>query len=174
MISIVRNYVEYIARLLAQLAGLALIAAGITILAEVFMRQIGLPLIGTDEIAKVLFAYSVFFSFPYIVMLGREIRVDFIYDRLGLLSRRIADALSKLLTVAFFALFAWLSWKSLSGAWFRDIFMAGRLGIPMWITWFAVVIGTFSAGLAASLLLFAALRGERPDHRDLITEATVE
>lgn len=154
--------VKQISRVMAMIAGLALVMIALTIMAEITMRTFFVPLVGGIEIVRVTFVISVFFAFAHVITQDREIRVDVFRWMFPTSALRIIDAAASLVTLGFFAFLLWFSAGRLWSDWMRGVYLEGRLLIPMWIPWSTITIGALMAVVASacSLLKHVLSSGE--------------
>lgn len=149
MLNAINKTIRSTTRLMAVVAGIAMIAIACITMLEVGMRAVGHPLVGGIEMVSISFVISVFFAFAYVTVTEREIRVDVFRHLMPGMALRIVDSASSLITLVFFAFFVWFSVGRLVEAWERGIFLEGRLLLPMWIPWGTIVVGSFMAALAS-------------------------
>lgn len=145
--------------LMAAIAGLALLVIAMTIIAEIALRALHAPLVGGIEIIRVTFVISVFFAFTHVITQDREIRVDVLRWIFPPGALRIMDALASFVTLAFFGFLLWFSAGRLWDDWVRDVYLEGRLSIPMWIPWSTITLGAFMAVVASACSLLKYLFG---------------
>lgn len=149
--------VKMVSRIMAVIAGLALVVIALTIMAEITLRTFFVPLVGGIEIIRVTFVISVFFAFAYVIVQDREIRVDVFRWMFPPRMLRIVDAAASLVTLAFFGFLLWFSAGRLWSDWTAGVYLEGRLLIPMWIPWSTITLGAMMAVIAAACSLLKHL-----------------
>lgn len=149
--------VRLISRIMAIIAGLALVLIALTIMAEIAMRTFFVPLVGGIEIIRVTFVVSVFFAFAHVITQDREIRVDVFRWMFPAKALRVVDAAASAVTLAFFGLLLWFSAGRLWSDWMGGVYLEGRLLIPMWIPWSTITIGSLMAAIASACSLLKHL-----------------
>ena len=151
--------VRWISFLLAAMAGAALVLIALTIMLEVTMRALRIPLIGASEVVRITFVASVYLAFSYVIVQRREIRVDVLRTFHTVPLQRLLDAAAGLITLCFFAFIAWFGIVRLENNLARGVYLEGRLLIPMWIPWLTIVIGASMSVVAALLVIARSLAG---------------
>jgi TRAP-type C4-dicarboxylate transport system permease small subunit len=151
--------IRWISFVLAALAGTALVMIAVTIMFEVTMRALRIPLIGANEVVRVAFVASVYLAFSHVIVERREIRVDVLRAFHTRLLQRVLDAAAGAVTLAFFLFIAWFGFVRLEDNYTRGVFLEGRLLIPMWIPWLTIVLGSAMSILAAALIIVRSLVG---------------
>lgn len=151
--------VTRISRLMAAIAGLALLIIAVTIIAEIVFRALHAPLVGGIEVVRVTFVISVFFAFAHVIVEDREIRVDVLRWVFPSGALRILDVAASLVTLAFFGFLLWFSVGRLWHDWVGGVYLEGRLLIPMWIPWGAITLGALMAVIASACSILKRLFG---------------
>lgn len=151
--------VRWISFILAALAGTALVMIAVTIMLEVTMRALRIPLIGASEVVRITFVASVYLAFSYVIIERREIRVDVLRAFHTVPLQRLLDAAAGLVTLCFFAFIAWFGIIRLQDNLARGVYLEGRLLIPMWIPWLTIVIGASLSVVAAVINMARSLIG---------------
>lgn len=162
MAAMLDRMVTRISRLMAAIAGLALLVIAVTIIAEIVFRAMHAPLVGGIEVVRVTFVISVFFAFAYVIVEDREIRVDVLRWAFPPGALRVLDAAASLVTLAFFGFLLWFSVGRLWHDWIGGVYLEGRLLIPMWIPWSAITLGALMAVIASVCSILKHLFGQPP------------
>ena len=69
------------------------------------------PIAGTFEVTKILFALSVFFSFPVAQFRGENLGITLLYDKFPIRVKGILDFISALISMAMFSVAFWQTLK---------------------------------------------------------------
>lgn len=97
-----------VSRLLDRLAGLAVVASMLLVVANVIMRALfNRPILGTLEYVSMLFALAVGFSLAQCAAGNGHITIDLLVERLHPKGRVFIDVLISLLTIAFLGACTW-------------------------------------------------------------------
>jgi TRAP-type C4-dicarboxylate transport system permease small subunit len=155
----ITRIISGISFVLAALAGTALVVIALTIMLEVSMRALRIPLVGANEVVRVTFVASVYLAFSYVIVQRREIRVDVLRAFHSRTIQRLLDAAAGVITLGFFLLVAWFGFFRLQDNYARGVFLEGRLLIPMWIPWLTIVLGSAMSIVAALLIIVRSLAG---------------
>lgn len=94
-------------RLLAGIAGAALLAMVLVTSVDVILRAFRHPIPGAYDLVKVGAALAIACGLPYTTAVKGHVAVEFFYHRLGRRGRVVADTLIRLLIMAMFSLFTW-------------------------------------------------------------------
>lgn len=114
-------------------------------LAQVVNRYaLGWPMYWTEEVALLLFVWSVMIGLPVALWHGQEIAVDI----LGLAPGKAATLLrssAHLVSVIFLVLLAWSGWQLIDRA---GSALSPALGVPRWASYAAIPVGSLLGVLA--------------------------
>lgn len=149
MVQMTDRIISQLSWWLAALAGLALLAIAGILMLDVTLRAVASPLRGALEIVRVLFVIACFLAFAYTALIGREIRIEGIRALLPWRLAAACDLMAALLSLAFFGFLIWFASIRWWQAWTRDIFLEGRLYIPMTIPWGVIAVGSALAVIVA-------------------------
>lgn len=95
------------------------VLGGIAMAALIFVSTmlrylIGSPISYSDELAGLLFFSMAFLSLPHVLNKGRHIRIDLLTNALPAPLRRLSEAFSGLVLIAFASIFFYESWDFMS------------------------------------------------------------
>lgn len=125
-------------------------------LAQVVNRYaLGWPMYWTEEVALLLFVWSVMMGLPVALWHGQEIVVDI----LGLPPGRAATLMSSgahIVSVVFLLLLAWSGWQLIDRA---GAALSPALGLPRWISYAAIPVGSLFGVLALVTRRFTLASG---------------
>jgi TRAP-type C4-dicarboxylate transport system permease small subunit len=91
-------------------AGVALTSMMILTVADVVLRSLRRPIVGTYELVGLLGAVVVGFSIPQTSRLRGHVYMDFLTGKLTRVPARILKAITRLLGIAIFSIIAWNLW----------------------------------------------------------------
>ena len=148
----------------AALLGAAFIVIiGLLICAQVLGRQLGVPIIGADEITAWSVVAAGFLPLAYTFRNGRHIRVTLIIERTG---RYRLPAEFLVLSVGMYFT-GYLAYSSIDMVWdsirFKDQ-TQGLINLPLWIPQASIPIGSAILTIAILDDLFNLLRGALPSY----------
>ncbi len=133
-------------------AGVVLMFLVIVLVADVFGRFAGYPVLGSYEIVQYGFALVVCLSIGYAGVEEAHIAIDLVFGALPKGLQRIFVALSDVLSIFIFAVIVWRlaadGWES-----YRIAERSSTLGIPIFVFGFALAAG-FALLLLVILLRF--------------------
>jgi TRAP-type C4-dicarboxylate transport system permease small subunit len=158
-------------------AGLSLLACVALILVEIVVRQLGMPLGGTDEISGYVMAMTTSWGVAYALTERAHVRIDMLRAKCVPAGRALLDCVAILALAATAIVVAWRGWSVLSKTLLTGAKANTALETPLWIPqllwwsgwlWFAISAVLIAA--ASLMLLFqrrydavnkiAGMRGE--------------
>jgi TRAP-type C4-dicarboxylate transport system permease small subunit len=146
-------------RLLAALAGVAMVAAFVSVGLGVIARLAGWDIAGLDAYAGYSISAALFLALPQTLRRGEHIRVTLLLDRAGPKLRNalewwaLAAGLALALYLAFFAVRLVLSSHEM-----HDV-SQGADATPLWIPQLAMALGCIGFALSMADALLSRLRG---------------
>ncbi|WP_157966408.1 TRAP transporter small permease [Oceanibium sediminis] len=154
-----RKLLHMIIGFFGAVSGLLLLAMVAVMFLSILLRQFGMLLPGTEDIATFSMVGLAFLGIPYVYISGMHIRVETIYTRLSEPLQRRVNVFCVCIGIAvcavllyFTALLAYDSWR------FGDTSF-GLLPIPLWIPQLPIPLGITLLLLAFLDDLFALLGG---------------
>lgn len=149
-------------RMLAILAGVAIVVISLVIFVNVILRQFGSAIFGVEEIVQMLMVPVIFFAIGYCGQIDGHIRVDILQKVLPGIVWKIIDPLTRLTVAVCFAILCWRAAISAGEA--AEFAEATNLrGIPNAPVW---AILSFGAALAAIVELCRMFKLYRQGHFD--------
>lgn len=156
-------------KILAMIGNQAGILAGVAVL---FLAVLGAadvvlitffnaPITGTVEISRVLLVSILFLGMADAVREGDNISVDVLLNALGPGARRWVERFNRLVTVIFFAVLTYLSWKLALKSWNQGDIMAGAINFRLWPIKTLAAFGATLALLAQVSRLFMGEPGAK-------------
>lgn len=148
-------------RVIAVLAGMALLATVALILLEIVLRQTSIgSLGGADEISGYVMAGVATWGFSFALTERAHVRIDILQLRLSTAGRALFDLLALASLSGIACLVAFYSWDVLGKTLARGSHANTPLGTPLWIPqsiWFAgwVWLALVSAVLLACIVVLA-------------------
>jgi TRAP-type C4-dicarboxylate transport system permease small subunit len=146
------------------LAGLALIAILVLVLAGVSLRFAGHQLAGSDDLSGFCLVAVIFLGLAPTYRRGEHIRVGLVIDRLTTRARHIAELV---ITGAALVSSSWATWwigRMVYDSWrFNDV-TQGLLAVPLWLPQASMVLGAAALCLALAEDLVRGLRGLPPSY----------
>ena len=148
----------------ALLAGLSLLACVALILIEIVVRQMGMPLGGTDEISGYVMAITTSWGVAYALTEKAHVRIDLLRAKCVPAGRALLDCVAILALAGTAIVVAWRGWSVLSKTLATGAKANTALETPLWIpqllwwsgwVWFAVSAVLIAV---ASLMLLAHRR----------------
>ena len=148
----------------ALLAGLSLLACVALILIEIVVRQMGMPLGGTDEISGYVMAITTSWGVAYALTEKAHVRIDLLRAKCVPAGRALLDCVAILALAGTAIVVAWRGWSVLSITLATGAKANTALETPLWIpqllwwsgwVWFAVSAVLIAV---ASLMLLAQRR----------------
>lgn len=159
--------IDALTRVLNVVAAVWLTIIAFVILYDVIGRYaFNAPFAGAREIVGNSVVAIVFLQIPLAIRRGAMIRTTLIYDLSGEVGKRIIDALTFVLGVAFFLAVGVGGWDGMvTGFQVREFEGIGAMEIPVWPIRGAAVFMSFLAAIVYLLMLFrVAVHGiETPD-----------
>lgn len=148
----------------AVLAALSLLGIFLVMMAQVALREAGLPFPGADDLAAYLCVATTFFALAATFRRGELIRVGMAIDTLAPPARRRMELLVLALAAVVVGYIAW--WTAQDALFSLEIeeVAQGTVAFPLWVPKLAMPIG---AGLLLVAVLdefIAVLRGELPGY----------
>jgi TRAP-type C4-dicarboxylate transport system permease small subunit len=143
----------------ALIAGLSLLACVTLILVEIVVRQLGMPLGGTDEISGYVMAITTSWGVAYALTERAHVRIDLVRNKCLPVGKALLDCIAILALAGTAITVAWRGWPVLSKTLATGAKANTALETPLWIPqvlwwsgwlWFAVSAILIAA---ASLLL---------------------
>lgn len=134
--------VALVSRALYSVAGIALISMVALTGADVTLRYLGRPIVGTYEIVGLLGALMVGLSLPQASRVHAHVLMDFLTDKFPLGLQKVFQVLTRLLGIILFIIIAWNLWL------LGDDFRRGSegsltLAIPLYPVAYAISICCF-------------------------------
>lgn len=144
------NAVRGLSRGLATVAGLALALLMLLTIADVVLRLLGRPIVGTYELVALGGAIAIGLSLPLTSWVRGHIYVDSFVSRLPRAARAILNVATRLLVLALFLI---LGWNLVKYA--LDLRVAGEVTPTLRVPFFPVPFGVGVACLVECLVLVA-------------------
>jgi TRAP-type C4-dicarboxylate transport system permease small subunit len=131
-----------------------ILVMGVMLVADIILRALGHPLIGTSEITELLLSVSIFTTLAYTWMSDRHVRITMFLAHLGPKPQAGLDAFASLLGAALFALIAWKNMSmAIDSFRLNDITWLAR--VPIYPVYVFVFLG--SALLTIQMLITCGL-----------------
>ena len=132
------------------MAGVSLtLVMGLTV-ADVFLRILGMPIVGAFELVAFLGSIVIGFSIPFTSWVRGHIFVDFLVIKFPMRSRKGIHIFTRLLGLVLFGLIGWNLWKM--GA---DLQRSGEVSPTLHIPFYPVVYGIGVVCLIQVLVMIA-------------------
>ncbi len=162
------RFTDRIARLLALLAAIGVLAMMLHVGADVIWRTLsGRPLPATVEIVSRY--YMVVIAFLPVALVERQnamISVELIDAAMTPALRRASDVAVALLALAIYAVMVWTTWTTAMQNFHTGTFVVAlNSKIPVWQTYFIPPVGFALAGLVVLVRLAELVSGSRADDR---------
>jgi len=149
-----RKTVHLLSRTLNYVSMSAMVAMMVLVCANVIMRPLGRPIMGTFEIVEFLTCVAVAFALPFTTSIHRHIAIDLLTHRLSKRSQARADKIVTLLSMGIFSL---LTWQLFVYA--RDLSRTGTVSPTMRIPLSPIVYATgFCCAMVCLVLLTNLLK----------------
>jgi TRAP-type C4-dicarboxylate transport system permease small subunit len=146
-------------RLLAALAGLALVAAFVAVALSVLARLAGWEIVGLDAYAGYAIAAALFLALPQTLRRGEHIRVTLLLDRAGPRWRAALEGWSLAAGLALASYLAVFAVRLvLSSHEMHDVSSSAD-ATPLWIPQLAMALGCGGFALSMADALLSRLRG---------------
>lgn len=124
---------------------------------------LGSPIPGTLELSESVIVMIIFLTAAYCEMTSKHIRVTFILNMLPRKARRVLTGATSILSIGYFAVLCWQSWKI---AWYALSIKEtswGSYPIPLYPAKFSVAIGSGIMCAYLILSLFPSLSSDGPE-----------
>lgn len=141
------------ARLLYWIAGAALVSMMFLTVADVFLRYLKMPILGTYEIVSLLGAVVIGFAVPQTTIDRGHVVMDFITGRLPFGGRRVLHLFTRLLAVYTFYIIGWNLYKM-----GNDLRQVGQVSLTLKIPEYPVAYGIAFCCLVECVVLLSDLR----------------
>jgi len=146
---------------LVQIGGWALLAAAALVTYDVITRKLlNISIAGADEISGYVFAISTACAFSYALLSRANIRIDFIYNLMPNVLKRLLDILSMVMTAGFFAVVSYYAYDLVADAFKYGSHSITPLQTPLAIPqtlWFAALIMCLMTAVILSVAALKAL-----------------
>ena len=140
-------------------AGLLVVAVMIITTYDVLMRYFfAAPVEWALTVSVIALLGVTFFAAPHLVATREHVAMDLIYDHLGGVSKRVADAATWISTLAFGLCMAWLGYRAALSAFNSGLRTSGNFSIPQWTFYACIYVGGLGVVLAIALAPFRAAR----------------
>lgn len=146
----------------AALAALSLLAIFLVMMAQVVLRELGMPFPGADDISAYLCVATTFFALAQTFRRGELIRVGLLLEQLSPGPRRLAEIFSLTLAAAGCLYAAWWTLDDVLFSYEINDLAQGALPVPLWVPKLAMPLGAGLLLVAVLDELAAVLRGRRP------------
>jgi TRAP-type C4-dicarboxylate transport system permease small subunit len=144
-----RKTVHFLSRTLNCVSMCALVAMMVLVCANVVMRPLGRPIMGTFEIVEFLTCVAVAFALPFTTSIHRHIAIDLLTHRL---SKRSQARAEKIVTMLSMGIFSLLTWQLFVYA--KDLSRTGTVSPTLRIPLFPIVYATgFCCAMVCLVLL---------------------
>ena len=134
--------------LLASIGGVAVVLllglVGLPFLQIVLRDAFLAPIVGLDEVTRMLMILMVWIAYPLVVAAGENIVMAEIKGRLPARPRRVLDVVIGLTCTAAALIMVWAMWEALAS---NPRNMTPTLGIPFWIYLAAAAFGFAAAAI---------------------------
>lgn len=112
MLKQIESLLDFVSRVLAQIATLTLwVLTAFVVLSALMRYFLRRPFNFTEELVGFLFLASVFLAIPNTTIRREHINVPLLVNALSPTLRKIAEVMAALVMIAFAAIFTWESWK---------------------------------------------------------------
>lgn len=146
----------------AALAALCLFGIFAMMMAQMGLRQFGIPFPGADDLTAFLCVGSAFFALGYTFRRGELIRVGLAIERLGPHGRRIAEAFVLAMAAALVGYIVWWTGNDVLFSHQIEDRAQGSVGFLLWIPKLAMPVGAGVLLIAILDEFVTVLRGNRP------------
>lgn len=148
----------------AGLAALALVLIFLTMMAQVVMREMGLPLPGADDFSAFLCVSTTFFALAHTFRRGELIRVGLFIEKLGPKHRRLMEIVALLLAASIVGYIVWWTLDDVLVSYEIEEIAQGTVPFLLWIPKLAMPLGSGILLIAILDELVAVLRGRIPEY----------
>jgi TRAP-type C4-dicarboxylate transport system permease small subunit len=155
--SIIR-VVDYINKWILIVIGLLLSTMAIVIIFQVFSRYIlGVSIHWSEELARLLMAYSIFLGAALALRHHKLIVVDFLVDKLPIVTKRILKISTYSLTIIFFIMLFVNGIEMLEKV---QVQQSAALQVPMSVFYGCIPLGSFLAIMNAVVVIMELIQGK--------------
>ena len=147
------------------LAGIALAAICVVMLAQSLGREIGVLVRGADDIVAWLTAASAFLALGHTFRHGELVRVGLWIDRLKPAARRHAEIAALTVALVFTGYMLWAVGKFVYESWKFNEVAQGLVRIPIWIPQLSFVVGVAIFFIAVLDEWVAVVRRRKPAYQ---------
>lgn len=109
-VKLLSNVVRALSRFMYSIAGVALTAMMLLTVADVILRFLGRPIVGTYEVVGLLGAVVIGFAIPQTSRLKGHVLMDFLTDRLPHRAQAVLQVATRILACALFVIIGWNIW----------------------------------------------------------------
>ncbi len=151
--------VRVVSRVMYAIAGVALTGMVLLTVADVTMRTLKSPIVGTYELVGMLGAIAVGFAIPQTSRVQGHVVMDFLTGSLSPGLQRLFQILTRLLAIAFFFIIAWNLWK-LGTDYIKDHEVTLTLQVPLYPVAYGIAICCFVECVVLFLEIFEVEKQE--------------
>jgi TRAP-type C4-dicarboxylate transport system permease small subunit len=179
MFQIFHDKLTGISKVAVWVGGAALLLSAIMVTVDVFARKaFGITISGSDEISGYVFAASTTWAYSYCLLTRSNIRIDALYNVLGLRTKAALDIIGVLLLLYYIFLLTTNAWGMFIENIEFDSTAQTTLATPLWIPQMFWVSGLIffliSLTFVAAYGLNSLLRGDWQTVNDIAGVKTVE
>jgi TRAP-type C4-dicarboxylate transport system permease small subunit len=145
-----------LSRFMYWIAGAALTGIMLLTVADVFLRYLKMPILGTYEIVSLLGAIVIGFAIPQTTLDRGHVLMDFLTGRLPFVGQRILYFITRLLGVVTFYIIGWNLFKM-----GNDLRQTGQVSLTLHIPEYPVAYGIAFCCLIECLILISDLIKKR-------------
>ena len=160
-----RRFLDRLYAASAALAAACLAGIAATMLAQAGLREVGVLLVGADDIVGWLCAASAFFALASTFRHGEHVRVGLLIDRLPARARRRAEVLALGGAVLVVGAILWSASRFVYESWAFGEVAQGLLRIPIWLPQMSLVLGALVFFIAVLDDFVVLLGGGVPAYR---------
>ncbi|MGF7158702.1 TRAP-type C4-dicarboxylate transport system permease small subunit [Rhodoligotrophos appendicifer] len=163
---------RFVVRPAGIVGALALLILAAVIFVAVIARQLGISIIGADEIAQLLLVFMVFLSMTVTQSQGGHIRMEAVVSMLPPRGRRVADLVSLLACISLSVLILYGTSLQAWSAYEGGEYQYGTMSFPLWPAKTAVAFGILLFTIYQVLELIERSRpaqgetGPKPNQQD--------
>jgi TRAP-type C4-dicarboxylate transport system permease small subunit len=95
--------------LMAGITGLGIILMALITCADVILRLVGYPIVGSFDLVRVAGAVSMAFALPYTTAVKGHVAIEYFFQKLDRKGRIILDTVSRIISISFFSILAFQS-----------------------------------------------------------------
>ncbi|MEK9722668.1 MAG: TRAP transporter small permease [Rhodospirillaceae bacterium] len=179
MFSYIHRKLTDISRVAVWAGGVALLLSAIMVTGDVIMRKaFSITISGSDEISGYVFAASTTWAYSYCLFTRANIRIDAVYNILGLKPRALLDILGVALLLYYIYLLSTNAWGMFTENVEYLSTAQTTLATPLWIPQVFWISGLFFFMISLAFVLIycltAAIRGDWQTVNDVAGVKTVE